>query len=145
MELVRLLNIRHYDPRRGRFTTLAFRKFGEGVSVVGKKCVEDAGRSLCDHIKLYYSSTAGDPPIFWVFPDDALPESAELVQEVSTTGDDCHYDVRGMTSGEEKRFFRPFSGRFDEFQVCQVDGGIVAADRTLFDQLSVESSNGQSE
>ena len=122
MRLIRLLNIRHYDSKRGRFTSEAFRTFGQGVSVFDADCAEQSSGTICSHIAKFYASTAGDPATFWEFSKEQLPEQAQVVQEESATGDLCHHDIRGLTTKQERSFFLPFSDQFEQFETCPPHG-----------------------
>lgn len=78
-------------------------------------------------VQLYYQLVADDPPIFWRFSTDILPDGFRLVQETTLTGDVCHYNIKGLTDKQAKDIFKTFNDRFEEFRICNDND----TDRTL--------------
>ncbi len=99
MEYIRLLHPRDFDRRRNRFTSLALRNLQGSLSVIDPDCVEGTGAGLCDHIRRYYPGITGEPPIFWRFDSSVLPVSHRVETQPSTSGDDCHRNIHGVTDG----------------------------------------------
>lgn len=124
MELVRLLSHRHFDPRKARFNSLAFKNTGQepGISVINSDCIRATGASICEHIKTYYSGLAGEPAIYWVFSSETLPDGHTLEQETSSTGDICHYNIRGVPDAVARQWFKGYSSDLSNFQVCTPNG-----------------------
>jgi hypothetical protein len=96
MQAIRIFHIRHYDRHRKRFRSQAFTRFGNGISIIDEECILASGRTVCEHIKFYYPTTASEPPIFWRFSTDLLPAPYRIVPEISTAGDKCHYDIQEL-------------------------------------------------
>src|SRR5262245_14865291 len=108
MEYVRFLHPKHFDsrPTQNRFKSLAFRNSsnGGGCSIVQLGCVNATGKSICDHARTYYSpEVRGEPPIFWIFGEDNLPDGYRLEQKRSASGDDCHYNLHNVSNSGLKK------------------------------------------
>ena len=133
MEIIRLLHILHYDVRKKRFTSPAFRNSSNGISIIDEQCIRDLGSATCEHIINYYSSIASEPPIFWRFSTDILPTPHSIVSEVSTTGDVCHYNIQGLSNKQARDFFIEHSllkTRKDLLFTCgQQLAGVTAGER----------------
>lgn len=50
--------------------------------------------------------TSQPPIVYWRFESNILPDGHTLEAEVSTTGDECHYNIGGLTDRDAKNFFR---------------------------------------
>ena len=122
MELIRLLNAKHYDPQRGKFTSLAFKNStGGGVSVVCAECVSKADVPICDHIAAYYPErVTGKPPIFWKFAVGILPEGWAIEQQTSESGDVCHYNIVNVSDRQLRAILGDAS--LDDFCTCSPSG-----------------------
>lgn len=131
MDAIRLLHRRHYDYRRKRFTSVAFKNTGEnpGISIIDCGCILNSNGSICSHIREYYQKTAGEPPIYWRFNTEILPPDIELVQEDSPSGDRCHYNIRGLTDKNARKFFKKYNFDLSLFKTCR-------------DNISVELTEG---
>ena len=120
MEYIRFLHVRHFDnhPKQNRFKSLAFRNStGGGASVVQRACIDATNITICDHIRRYYSpAIAGEPPIFWIFDESILTAGHRLEQERSDTGDDCHYNIHGVSDAHYKKILK--SKRLEDFLIC---------------------------
>lgn len=118
MRLVRILNAMHFDPRKQRFTSLAFKNStGGGISVVSKECIQQQDRTVCDHIKRYYPPpTSSMPPIFWEIAEELLPPEYTLTQQTSPTGDICHYNIEGISDKHAREML--LHCQLDEFRIC---------------------------
>ena len=115
MGLIRIVHQKHYDPRQGRFKSLAFKNYGEGISVIDEDCIRRLGNSVCDHIRGYYPGVYGEPPVFWRVRDDAY-RGRTVTQSDSFSGDRCHHDIVGLTDKEARRVFKTVP--IEEFQIC---------------------------
>src|SRR5436190_11854719 len=107
MGFIRLIHQRHYDPDRREFKSPAFKPShdGSGISVIDTKCIERTSGSICEHIASYYSGVSGTPPIFWNISPQILPEMCRLVQQKTDTGDDCHYNLIGLSIKQARAIF----------------------------------------
>ena len=123
MLAIRTIHIRHFHPRRKRFTSEAFKRFGDGISVFDHECALGVSGDVCGHIRRFYQpGAASEPPIYWAFDTGSLPSGHRLVRETSASGDDCHYDIRDMSNTAARSFFKPFNEAFEQFLVCRPDG-----------------------
>src|SRR6266850_2169790 len=120
MEYIRLLHHRNFDPRKNRFNRLAFKNYGRSGSVIQHLCVQQNGTAVCAHIQKYYAPIAGSPAIFWLFSDSQLPPGGRFVQEPSKSGDECHYNIYGITDDQYAEFIKEhqINRDFAEFYIC---------------------------
>jgi hypothetical protein len=65
----------------------------------------------------FYSGISIDPPIFWKFPEAALPQGYSLKPSPSASGDDCHVEIHGVSANRSKKHFK----RRDQtkFEICE--------------------------
>ena len=104
MEYIRILSLHHFDRKRRKFTSLAFKNSSNsGISVVSRECIRESGNRICPHIYRFYGRIASDPAIFWIFPFNELPDKCSLEPSLSDTGDECHYNLEGLTNSEASR------------------------------------------
>lgn len=118
MKLIRILNAIHYDPRKQRFTSLAFKNSTDGgISVVHKECIVAQEQTACQHIERFYPPpTSSQPAIFWEFDEAILPSGYRIEQQTSPTGDICHHNLLGLTDKAARDLL--IQHRLDEFQIC---------------------------
>src|SRR5665213_2565977 len=116
MHYIRLLHPKHFDCERNEFKSLAFKNYDGGASVVQRECVDSTSTSICEHIRKFYPNTGGDPAIFWVFPQTAIPAGGTLVPIPSDTGDDCHHDITGLSDKQLRGFLK--SSSLPDYQIC---------------------------
>jgi len=95
MGYIRLIHSRHYDRRKGRFTSPAFSiSQNGGVSIISRECIDGSERTVCAHIRKYYPERiTGEPSIFWEFSDEILPDGHRIEATASDFGDECHNDI----------------------------------------------------
>ncbi len=119
MALVRLIHGKHYDKRRKRFTSLAFKNSkGGGISVILRECVDATKKSICQHIRTYYQARiAGEPPIYWDFPQSILPDEHHV--EPHATNDPCHANILRVSDSQAKELL---PRDLAVYQIC-VHGG----------------------
>lgn len=66
--------------------------------------------TVCEHIKTYYPATVRTPIFYWIINEDDLyskvdgGEQINVIQERSSSGDDCHYDIKNLTDGKARKF-----------------------------------------
>ena len=116
MGLVLLLTADDYDETKRRFKSEAFEPYDDddgssGISVFDYDCGVARSGGECGHADAFYR-----PPIpedhrqffFWHFdPAVALAGMAHnIVANPSTSGDDCHREIRGLAKKAAKKFFR---------------------------------------
>src|SRR6266568_8714955 len=118
MEAIRLVHLRHFDPKRRRFTSVAFKNSskGGGVSIIERECALRTSASVCHHIATFYREIAGYPAIFWLFDTEILPSSTQLDNVPSDSGDDCHYNIRGVSDDTLRDIF--VAVPISAFSVC---------------------------
>ena len=122
MALIRLISKIHFDRNKDRFKSLAFKNSslsrGGGISVIKEECILERSKSICSHIRRYYHQTVGEPYIFWEIPSDALPSSSyELEEQTSTSGDECHHNIQGISDQQARGIF--MAVRISDLQICQ--------------------------
>ena len=66
--------------------------------MVSLDCITAKTGNICEHIKAFYDEIAGSPFIFWQFEEDILTEGYSIEQSTSTTGDECHHDIKNVTT-----------------------------------------------
>ena len=127
MDVVRVLDLQHYDCRRQRFRDLVHRNSSRvpdaartpdgkgGFSVVGFPCVRERAVSVCAHVEEYYTGVTGAPCGLWCFsttdfepptPNPKKIKPPELVQKVSDTGDECHYNLHNVSDNRLGKAYR---------------------------------------
>ncbi len=117
MGFIRIIHPKHYDPDTSRFRSLAFKPSSDGgISVISRECIEQTGSSVCAHIAKFYASVLGDPPIFWEIPKAVLPPNCQFIQDPSDTGDDCHYNLIGLSDRESRRIIK--QAPLNEMSIC---------------------------
>ena len=121
MKFIRILNAIHYDPRKQRFTSLAFKNStGGGISVIHQECVLAQNRTPCQHIAQFYPPpTSSQPPLFWAFDEAALLTSFIAEQQTTTSGDVCHYNLLGVSDKAARELLIRQS--LVDFQICDND------------------------
>jgi len=58
--------------------------------------VANKSPSIEVHARTFYRDKVGPKVIFWQFDIKILPLEATANQELSDTGDDCHYNIVGV-------------------------------------------------
>ncbi len=134
MGYIRVIHQHFYDPDRGRFQSLAFRPSSDdsGISIIDEECVLRTSPSICDHIEKFYHDIAGNPPIFWIFYANILPEACKFIQQTSDSGDECHHNLIGLTDKQARNIFKQVT--LNAFRICTANG-----DHRPLDQDDVES------
>src|SRR5436190_4011842 len=122
MGFIRLIHQRHYDPDEQRFRSVAFRPStdGSGISVIDADCILRSSASICEHIRRFYPDVSGTPAIFWDIDPEVLPENCQLAQQTSLTGDECHYNLKGLSKEEARAIFKEVP--LTEFKICTETG-----------------------
>jgi hypothetical protein len=121
MKFIRILNAIHYDPRKQRFTSLAFKNStGGGISVIHQECILAQNRTPCQHIEQFYlPPTSSQPPLFWEFDEAALPTGFTAEQQTTASGDVCHYNLLGISDKAARDLLVRQS--LADFQICDKD------------------------
>ena len=122
MGFIRLVHSKHFDKTRGRFHNTAFKKDSRngGISVIQRECIDDSGRTICEHIRQFYeSSVGGDRPIFWEFTEEILPAGYRIEQTHQQRDDKCHHDIFDISNNQQRRIAKALSIR--EMRIC-IDG-----------------------
>jgi len=132
MNFIRILNALHYDPRKQRFASLAFKNStGGGISVIHQECVFAQNQTPCQHIERYYPPpTSSRPAIFWVFDEAVLPAGFTAEQQTTQSGDVCHYNLLGVSDKAARDLL--IRQRLADFQICEdeMSRPLLAADFT---------------
>ena len=109
MEVVRLIRISEWIEKEQRFGSPGFSVSNSdgGISVIKCSCVAERNAPICKHIRDFYQkSTTGDPPVYWKFDTDIIPESIELKQKTTDSGDVCHFNITGISQNKARKFFK---------------------------------------
>ena len=110
MELARILHPWHYDRNRKRFQSTCFRNYGDSISLIDIDCIrERVGESgVCPYISEYYEKASGEPVVYWTLDQEYLEQryGASFQSSVSTSGDPCHVDLRGLSNRQAQRFYK---------------------------------------
>ena len=107
MQLIRIIG-NYYHKGKRRFTHRCFRNYIDGISVINKNCIESKYKhSNCYHIGKYYETkTRGNPIVFWCFDLKILGGNVDLKYKKSKSGDECHYDIIGLSNDEAKKIYQ---------------------------------------
>jgi hypothetical protein len=65
---------------------------------------------------------SGNPPVFFIFPEEELPEGYELKQQITKEGDYCHYNILGVSNGRAEKWFKRRPRGPENFLICNGDG-----------------------
>ena len=105
MWFIRLSHPRHYDRTKNRFNSMALKKSsdGSGASIISRKCIDDTGKTICDHIRDFYPDVSGEPPVFWEFDEALLPNDSRIEQVTSESGDECHHAIHDVSNGKLRK------------------------------------------
>ena len=63
-----------------------------------------------------------EPPIFWIFSTDILPQPSVLVHTISTTGDECHYEIQQLSDRDRRKVFEIYGHDINRLYICAEDG-----------------------
>lgn len=126
MEVIRILNLRHFDRIARRFRHIVCKNASKppdtitpddrgGFSVFDPTCAcVDQGQNpncICNHISKYYGQVAGEPCVYWrldcdVFnpptPNPRKGQAPILVPVPSATGDPCHLNLHHVSDARLK-------------------------------------------
>lgn len=121
-EYIRVVHPRDYDVEQGRFKSLSFKPSSSdgGISVFKIQCGIDASGSVCEHIRKFYDSLTGDPPIYWEIPAEDIPTECEYPQSDSESGDKCHHNIKNWSEKESKKYIKKKS--LDTYLICDPNG-----------------------
>lgn len=120
MEAVRLIAKSHWHKDKRRFVSVAFRNSSgnSGISVFDRECAEKRSGSICQHVNRYYTPPADHTAVFWCFNTSLLPDGVQLIQSDSSSGDDCHYNIIGLSNHNASAFFKNYSSTLALFTIC---------------------------
>jgi len=118
-EFVRILHAYDYSYEQKRFKSTAFQnsKDGGGISIFDPDCALGRSDSICRHITKFYSAISDDPPVFWRRSIQEIPDGSELRAIPSDTGDDCHFDIHGLSNNKSGKFFK--RNQVDSIYICE--------------------------
>lgn len=122
MAFIRVIHPKHYDPRKKRFQSPAFKPSkANKISVFEEECAIQASGSKCAHIRKFYPTVTGEPPIFWEVPSSTFgKQGCHCEQIISDTGDPCHHNIMGIPEKEARRII--ISVPTHEFMLCDSQG-----------------------
>jgi hypothetical protein len=87
------------------------------MSVFELTCAEAASGLVCDHIRTFYKSIGGEPPVFYILEETELPPGYKIEAVRSDSGDECHRDVTGVSNGQIKKAFKD-RRHWNNFFIC---------------------------
>jgi hypothetical protein len=130
MDYIRWLHQDEFLHNHGRFPSTVFRNLGGSLSLVDSECVAANGISICDHARKYYrdTNTVGEPPIFWRFDGEILPNPRCVEEQPTKSGDKCHRNIYGITDKVLQKLFkwsdqsRTKLRELSEFTICAESG-----------------------
>lgn len=93
------------------------------MSVIQLECIKKRGVSVSEHIRTYYAGIAGEPIVFLIIEDRALPVGYTIRQTPSDpmgqNDDKCHHEIFGVSNKNLKKLRkRPIN----EYHVCDNGG-----------------------
>ena len=107
MEYIRTLSKNHWDETREEFNDFAFNNSskarGGGISVIDIECATQSNGGVCGHIDTHYLKKAS-PPLFWRISDTKFPREFTK-QHDNSNGDNCHYNIFGISNNKARRIF----------------------------------------
>lgn len=120
MAFVRIVNLTYWDHDKQQFNHLAFSGY-KRLSIIDADCAVESSGGVCQHIGRFYRKPAGDPACFWPVPDGTFPARCVPERRPTAEGDDCHYELPGMTRGEADAIRKRL--HYADCYVCVEDGG----------------------
>ena len=90
---------------------------------------------MCEHIRVYYKNVAKEPPIFWEFDSDIIPQEANIKQKKSRSGDKCHHNIINLSDSKARRIFSQ-NCRHENINICLNKKQIQFEERILLEQVS---------
>lgn len=91
------------------------------MSVVEAECAERCSGVICEHAKKFYDNgIIGDPIMFYLIEPEEIPPPGQANQSRSSTGDDCHHDITGLSNERLKTAFKKKNP--GSIQICDGDG-----------------------
>ena len=141
MDYIRLLPRQHWDARKGRFISLAFKpsSIGGGISVIAVDCAEERSGSICRHIKHYHPSQPSESVIFWRISTELWKHQGLRFERTPVPdGDPCHADITGIDVGTARDLFKEIArdNGISKFEICS-DGVPRQLERKDLDILVV--------
>ncbi len=113
---------RDFNEETGWFNSTSFKPSsdGSGISVFDCECATRISGTVCEHLARYYSNQTQLPGVYWLLPLAALPSGCIAEQETSTTGDECHHNLKNWSKGAARFYFKTIS--LETFYICDVNG-----------------------
>jgi len=75
--------------------------------------------SVCEHIRRYYAGLGGPDPVLWHLDSGDFPSSCSLAQQDSSSGDQCHYNIVGLSNNKAGKLFKRLSSNLRDLYVCE--------------------------
>lgn len=74
---------------------------------------------MCAHLRQFYpESVTGEPPSFIGIDRDRFVTPATVDQQTTDTGDECHYNVNGLSDNQLKRIFKEIHKSTADVEIC---------------------------
>ena len=121
--LVHILSAHQFDPKRGYFTSLAFKPDENGnVSSVSEDCIKGKGEDACDFLRQYYPDIFEELLIFLRFESEQLPAGLHIQHTPSGLDLDCHRDVGPYPEAEAREFVHNIPLYDGRVRICTPGG-----------------------
>ena len=122
MAFVRVAHPKDFDVNRSRFSDTLFKQStGGGMSVFDADCAIAQSGTICEHCRAYYGDLTGDPPIFCIIEDSELPPGTVRTPSLSSTGDECHFELIAPSKNMMKNQFKA-KRSIENFFICDPSG-----------------------
>lgn len=122
MEIIRLLNIKHfYDRRPRRFNSLAFKNSSgpnPGITVISRDCIRNLGNTLCNHVSTFYNPR-GNQLFLGVLIQVYYHQVGRLNTKIA------RLEIVAITTLQDsvaKRFFKQYENIIESFRICEPGG-----------------------
>jgi hypothetical protein len=78
---------------------------------------------------------AGEPIVYWQFDSEVLGDGVQLVKNVGTTGDDCHYDICQLPRKRGKDIFKE-NALNQNLRIC-INNDAIQFSLEVFEDLAI--------
>jgi hypothetical protein len=85
-----------------------------------KKALNGTASLVLAELGHYPDGVTGEPPIFLIFDEGLLSAGYRLEPQRSPSGDDCHYNIHGVSNAHYKKPLK--SKRLSDFLICDNGG-----------------------
>jgi hypothetical protein len=85
---------------------------------------------MCPHIDRYYANFSQPIKVFWTVNVSDLPSNHKIEYKLSKAGDDCHYNIVGLSKRQSEKYFRKQQVEAHKCKTCDhtVERTLTVAD-----------------